>query len=159
MNAEWQKGVGRRGGNSFHSNAIKCCDTMTVPWWWLCAGALAFLPCPETWSQSLLAHFPISWLIPHYLVFKIFFPPKSPLFSPLHLPGMSLVPRYKSLHMLDLICSSIVLGYTKISFLSHRGKAGRVSSALWQLNGRIWERRRRELQKKASLLPVSWTLP
>lgn len=69
------------------------------------------------------------------------------------------VPRYKSLHMLDLLCSSTVLGCNKISFLSHRGKAGRVSSALWQLNGRIWERRRRELQKKASLLPVSWTLP
>lgn len=63
-----------------------CPMVMTVCW------SSCFLPspCPETWSQSLLAHFPISWRIPHYLVFKTFFPPKSPLFSPLHLPGMSL---------------------------------------------------------------------
>lgn len=129
-----------------------CPMVMTVCW------SSCFLPspCPETWSQSLLAHFPISWRIPHYLVFKTFFPPKSPLFSPLHLPGMSLGTR--ACICLIYFALAQFLAVTKLVSSVTEAKQ-EVSSALWQLNGRIWERCRRELWKKASLLPVSWTLP
>lgn len=100
--------------------------------------------CAETWSQTLLACFPIPWLTLHTLYpLQNPFPVLDPLFSPLWLQGIPLVPRYTSLGMLGLLHSISFIGNAKNQFSpSQRQKGGcifRLFKCVMEWGGKMAE--------------------